>query len=123
MTEQEFSVYAYTSSFSYEIFICTAHNCERGMRYGADSSFMKNAMTMERGKTSARHLGSFQKQFEKVKNYISKALLKLSKRKPFSAEAAFFTALNDELAFATSTKTLIDIISRGQEKINELRED
>lgn len=113
----------FTEGMLYENFIRIAHNCKPGMRYGANSSLMENPMTMEQGKTYASHLGSFEKQFEKVKNYISKALLKLSKRKPFSAEAAFFTALNDELAFATSTKTLIDIISRGQEKINELRED
>lgn len=41
---------------------------------------------MENGDTNAKHLGSFEKQFDKVKNYTSKALIKLSKTKPFSSE-------------------------------------
>ena len=45
--------------------IRNAFDCQRGSRNGADLSYMKNAMTMERREIFAKHLGSSEKQFEK----------------------------------------------------------
>ena len=67
----------YQKAFKYEMLIRNAFNCQSGMKNGAHLCFMQNAMTMEEGKTFAKHLDSYQKQFNVVKNYVSKALTKL----------------------------------------------
>ncbi|WP_055436640.1 hypothetical protein [Lacinutrix algicola] len=111
----------YTKSMRYEMLVRNAYNCQRGMRNGADLCFMQNAMTMERGETFAKHLGSFEKQFEKVKTYISKALLKASKTKPFSNESDFFASLNSELENLSTTAELMNIVNLGLDKIVDLK--
>jgi len=91
------------------------------MKNGADLSFMQNAITMEEGKTYAKHLGSFEKQFEKVKNYITKALVKLAKTKPYSTEEVFFNILKNQIEFSDTTSELVDIINISVDKIIEIK--
>lgn len=62
----------YTQALKYEYLVRHAFNCPTGMKNGADSCFMKNAMTMEAGETYAKHLGSFEKQFGVVSNYLER---------------------------------------------------
>ncbi len=112
----------YTQAMQYEMLIRNAFNCQRGSRNGAELSFMQNAMTMERGETFAKHLGSYQKQFEKVKNYLLKALIKLTKTKPYSKESHFFEKLIDQLEYSNSTNDLMKIVNPALGKIIELRE-
>ena len=112
----------YTEAMSYEMLIRNAFNCPRGTRNGADLSYMKNAMTMERGETSAKHLGSYEKQLEKVKTHISKALVKLAKTKPYSKEMDFFNNLNEELENLNSTSRIMVIVNNALEKVIELRD-
>ncbi len=112
----------YTQAMRYEMFIRNAFNCPRGNRNGADLNFMNNTMTMEDGETFAKHLGSFEKQFEKVQNYISKALIKLSKTKPYSKESNFFNLLNKELEFCSTTKDLMEIVDNAVNKMHLLNE-
>jgi hypothetical protein len=111
----------YTKSMRYEMLVRNAYNCKRGMRNGADLCFMQNAMTMESGETFAKHLGSYEKQFKKVKAYISKALLKASKTKPFSNESDFFTSLNSQLENLSTTAELLNIVNLGLDKIVDLK--
>lgn len=111
----------YIEAMNYEILIWNAFNCPHGNKNGADLNYMKNAMTMERGETYAKHLGSYEKQLEKVKSYISKALIKLSKTKPYSKEEFFFNNLNEELAYLTSTSKLMIIVNSALEKVIELK--
>ncbi|MCB9426944.1 MAG: hypothetical protein H6584_07965 [Flavobacteriales bacterium] len=111
----------YKQAMRYENLIRNAYNCQTGNRNGAHLSFMQNAMTMERGESNTKHLGSFKKQFEKVKTYISKALIKLSKTKPYSKESIFFNGLNHELEYSNSTKDLMEIVNTGLDKIIELK--
>ncbi len=113
----------YTQAMKYEMLVRNVYNCQRGMRNGADLCFMQNAMTMERGETFAKHLGSFEKQFEKVKNYISKALTKASKTTPFSKESEFFITLNNRLEYLSSTSELMDIVNLGLDKIITLKKE
>ncbi len=82
---------------------------------------MQNAMTMENGDTFAKHLGSFEKQFDKVKNYTSKALIKLSKTKPFSTDKEFFLDLESKINFTEITSQLMDIVNKSMDKVLELR--
>lgn len=111
----------YRQATKYENLIRIAFDCPRGMRNGADLCFMQNAMTMENGDTYAKHLGSFEKQFEKVKQYISKALIKLSKTKPFSVEKELFLNLESELVYLNSTSQLMYVVDQAFEKVLELR--
>ena len=111
----------YIQATKYENLIRNAFDCQRGSRNGADVSYMQNAMTMERGETYAKHLGSFSKQFDKVKNYISKALAKLSKTKPYSTESEFFNDLNAKLEYASSTQDLMGIVNLSLDKVIELK--
>lgn len=53
----------YTQAMNYEMLIRNAFNCQRGTKNGADLSYMKNVMSMERGETFIKHLGSYEKQF------------------------------------------------------------
>ena len=111
----------YSQAFVYENMVRIAHNCSRGMKNGADLSFMQNAMTMERGETFAKHLGTFAKQFEKVKTYTCKALNKLSKTKPYSLNSDFFISLENEAKNVNDTSSLMEIVNQAMEKINELK--
>lgn len=110
----------YKKAMRYEMFIRNTYNCKRGSRNGADISFMKNAMSMEKGETFAKHLGSFEKQFNKVKNYVEKALIKLTKTKPFSNEKDFFNNLLSKLEYVNSTHYLMEIVDVALDKINEI---
>ncbi|MDV3579881.1 hypothetical protein [Elizabethkingia anophelis] len=112
----------YTQATRYENLVRIAFNCQRGTRNGADLSFMQNAMTMENGDTYAKHLGSFEKQFDIVKNYTSKALIKLSKTKPFSVDKDFFLNMESKINFASSTSQLMEIVNKSIDKVLELRE-
>ncbi|MDQ1806008.1 hypothetical protein RAH57_18640 [Chryseobacterium sp. CKR4-1] len=111
----------YTQASRFENLVKIAFNCSRGAKNGADLSFMQNAMTMENGDTFAKHLGSFDKQFDKVKNYTSKALIKLSKTKPFSTEKDFFLNLESKINFIGTTSQLMDIVNKSLDKVLELR--
>ena len=111
----------YTKGMKYEMLVRNAFDCPSGMRNGAHQSFMQNAITMERGETFPKHLGSFEKQFNKVKTYTSKALLKLSKKKPYSKESDYFIELNDRLDFIKTTSELMKIVDFGMDKVIELR--
>lgn len=111
----------YNQAFTYENMIRIAYNCSRGMKNGADLCFMQNAMTMEKGETFAKHLGTFAKQFEKVKTYTCKALNKLAKTKPYSLNSDFFISLENEAENATNTSELMEIVNQAMKRINELK--
>lgn len=111
----------YTEAMNYEMLIRNVFDCPRGTRNGADLCYMKNAMTMERGETFAKHLGTYEKQFEKVKTYISKALLKLNNTKPYSKEVNFFLKLNEEVQYSRSTEKLMEIVNVALGKVIELK--
>lgn len=111
----------YTRAMKYEMLIRNAFKCPRGSRNGAELSYMQNAMTMEHGETYAKHLGSFEKQFEKVKTYISKALIKLTKTKPYSNESKFFDNLHSRLAYSETTEELMRIVDSRLEKLKAIK--
>lgn len=111
----------YTQAFTYENLVRNAFNCARGMKNGADLCFMQNAMTMERGETFAKSLGSFEKQFEKVKIYTCKALIKLSKTKPFSLNSDFFIELENKANYVNNTSELMQIVNEAMVKVIEFK--
>lgn len=112
----------YNKGFKYEMLIRHAFDCPRGMKNGAHNSFLENAISMEKGETYAKQNGTFQKQFEKVKRYTSKALLKLAKKKPFSNEASYFIELEAKLLGLDNTSQFQNLVELGMERVMKLRE-
>lgn len=115
------SVENYARAMQYELLIRKAFDCPSGARNGAHLSFMQNVMDMEQGQTYAKQAGSYKKQYEKVLKYLSKALVKLSKKKPYSNDADFFLSLNHQANFAGSTKYLMIIVDNALEKVKEYK--
>ena len=111
----------YVKASRYESLIRNAYNCPTSMKNGAHLCFMQNAMSMERGETYAKHLGTFDKQFAKVKDYVSKALVKLSKTKPFSIQSEFFIDLSNEITKISTTEELMKIIDLSLNELIELK--
>lgn len=111
----------YVKASRYENLIRNAYNCSTSMKNGAHLCFMQNAMTMERGETYAKHLGTFDKQFAKVKDYVSKALIKLSKTKPYSIQSEIFIDFSNEITDISTTEELMKIVDNSLNKIIELK--
>ena len=111
----------YARCSRYESLIRNAFNCERGSKNGADMQFMRNVTSMERGETFAKHLGSFEKQFDKVKNYVSKALIKLSKTNPYKKESEYFIDLEKNIKFCNYSSDLLNIIDEAMDKVVEIK--
>jgi hypothetical protein len=105
---------AYDNGFNYEIFIARAHRVyDRDAKTGADVSYMKNLINTENGVDLSRLLGSYEKQFIKVKGFISKALDKYFKMELNDKERQELELLKTELSRASSSKDLIAIVNRG----------
>lgn len=64
---------------------------------------------------------SFNKQFDKVKKYTSKALIKLSKTKPYNSVSNFFLDLANKINFIEKTSELMEIVDLGLDKVIELK--
>lgn len=109
----------YRKAFNYEMLIRKAYECPSGMKNGAHLSFMQNVMTMENGDTFAKHLGSLKKQFGIVKNYIAKALIKLSKTRKYNSSLSFFEQHLNNLSCAHTTNELMEIIDTALDELNK----
>lgn len=107
----------YSQAFKYEMLIRIFVNCNRGARNGAVLRYLRNAMSMEVGETHAQYLGLFEKQFNKVKTYVSKALIKLSNTKKFSNSSDYFNNLNSNLEYCNSTQELMLIVDNALNKV------
>jgi hypothetical protein len=115
------SVDEYKKAFSYEMLIRNVYECPRGMKNGADLCFMQNAMTMERGKSFAKNLGPFKKQFEVVKNYLQKALIKLSKTRKYNKSLSFFEQHLNNLSYVNTTSDLMEIVDTTLDELNKYK--
>lgn len=113
----------YIQASRYEHLIRNAFDCQRGSRHGADVSYMENLMNMEQGKIYSKHIGSFSKQFPIVRDYISKALIKLSKIEPYSDESTFFLGLNEKLIHSSSTADLMEVVNISMDKVIEMKKE
>jgi len=107
----------YSEGLIYERFIIEAFGCSRGLRYGADSSLMKNLISLENEKISIKHFNSFEKQLSKVKLHITYALMKLSKKEPL--KKTFFVSLISEIENSNETYELIEIIELAFSEIKK----
>ena len=112
----------YAEGIRYERLIRIAYNFKPSKGNGADKGFMRNAIWAENGASYVKHLGSYEKQLEKVKVFISKALIKLSNTKPYNNAGEYFLWLNSKVKNAYSTEELLYVIDKATDKAIELKE-
>ncbi|MGB0885490.1 MAG: hypothetical protein ACPGVH_03985 [Chitinophagales bacterium] len=111
------SVEAYKKGLEYEIFMRKAYSkgeefTQQNLRIGLDESVFQNLIRLEEGDT-IKVLGTFDKHFLKVKDYISKGLSKISKKKP--SVQSEIKKLIDSLVVAKTSSDLLIIIRKGIE--------
>lgn len=104
---------SYVKAMSYEIFIRRAHNCDRGTRNGADVGYMKNLIETENGQKWVKE--SYEKQLEKVKNYLHKAFAKLLKNRKLKSVHEDLLALKEGIDTAYGSDKLLKIVDKGLE--------
>jgi len=98
----------YSESHIYERFIIESLGCTKGSKYGADSSFLKNAISSENGETFTKHLGSFEKQFRVLKNHILFALKRRFESKQI--DTISYLSLINRLDECTKTVEIVELI-------------
>lgn len=108
---------------NYEILIRRAHNCEKGRKYGADSELFIELVQLEiEDNRSIKYCWRFQK----LNNYLAKALSKLRRRKRYYNSDDEFSSILFKLNSAKDTNDLAKVASLGLAKIieceNRLRE-
>jgi gentisate 1,2-dioxygenase len=107
------SVEDYKKAGKYEALMMIALKCPRNSRNGAHLYYMQNAIVSERNIRTLKDLNSFYKQLDKVKNYLSKALIQLSSRKPFSKSSKLFITFEEMLPLIDNTSDLLIIIENA----------
>lgn len=112
---------SYTEAAPYEAFIMRAYKCERGTKYGADVSFMRNLIESEKGKTGAAHLAGSERQLQKIKEYLNNAIDKFLARKIKDNQKQMLELLRPKIASAPSSVELRLIIAEGLEITNNLQ--
>lgn len=114
------SVDAFSEGIVYENFIKRAFNCPQGARNGARASFMQNAVNAEQGNNFSKKSGIADQQFEKVKEYVLKALIKYSKVSPYKKQAAYYLNIHADAEDCYSTECLMEVIWKAIKKANEI---
>lgn len=112
-----------TQVMSYETLIRRAFNCPRQKKHGAQKEIMRNTMWAEQGKSCVASLGSFQKLFDKMRNHLSKALLKLAKTKPDSQSSELFILLEERLWHTTDTNGVMEIVNIALDETVKLQKE
>lgn len=109
------SAYAYKQGSYYENFMCRAFRTSDNSKPGMHGSAMQNLIDAENGETLVTQLGSFDKQFIKVKKYMNSAFDKFLKMKLPAESLKILVNLQPEVNQARSTADLIHIIERTME--------
>jgi hypothetical protein len=112
---------SYTESAPYEEFIIRAFKCERGTKYGADVSFMRNLIESEKGKVGPAYLAGTERQLLKLKEYLNNAIDKFLTRKIKDNQKQSLELLRPKIASAASSVELREIILEGLEITDNLK--
>lgn len=86
----------------------------------ANKSLLENALTMEQGKTYAKHLGSAEKQFREAQKKLLETLEKLQAKPPYNQAEDFFGTLSDDTARCNSAMCLNEIVENALIKASTL---
>ena len=105
---------SYTDSMCYETFIRRAFKCDYNEHNSKNSNF-QNLIETERGSSSTRHLGSYEKQLAAIKKNIDKGIDKFLKSKPSELEKANLEEFKIRLSTAHSTSEIKDLLDKGVE--------
>ena len=103
-------------SHNYEALIRRAFNCEKGRKHGADSNLFIDLVALEQ---YDRQSIQYRWKFQKLKNYVAKALFKLRKRKTYLESENHFTPILVRLNKARNMEDLAKIASSSLAKIIE----
>ncbi len=106
----------YRKSRNYETLIKRAFNCEKGRKHGADSNLFMDLVALEQ---CDRHSIKYRWKFQKMKNYLAKALFKLRKRKRYLESDNEFSPILIRLNQARNVEDLAKIASSSLAKIIE----
>lgn len=109
----------YLKASEYEWFMKKVYDSSTTHKTKVHLNNLKNVLDLESGFTHSKHLGSHEKQFDKVKNYISKALIKVSKTAKYKQNADLFLMLNDKIDYCGSSDDLLLIIMRAKKLMDE----
>src|SRR5580693_7691968 len=101
---------SYTEAAPYEEFIIRAYKCERGTKYGADVSFMRNLIESEKGKVGPAHLAGPDRQLLKLKEYLNNAIDKYLTKKIKDHQKQSLELLRPKIADAPSSVELREVI-------------
>lgn len=115
---------SYKDGMTYEIFMHRAFKTSDNSKPGMHCSIIQNFVQIESGDTSfAKWHGSFDKQFEKIKNYMHKAMDKYLKMKKISpANLERLDILNLQIDRAYSSDDLMSIIRESIELTQSVKE-
>jgi len=107
------NIESYKEGMTYEIFMHRAFRKYDTSKPGMHCSIIQNLVRVEDGDTSfVKWHGSFEKQLEKIKYYMHKAMDKYLKMKKISAEnLARLDVLNLKIDRAYSSDDLMSIIN------------
>ena len=102
----------YKKGSYYEIFVHRANKTSDTSKSGMHGSIMQNLIRVENGDTSfVKFHGSYEKQFEKIKTYMNKAMDKYLKMKKIPAEnLSRIQILKNQIDRASSSDNLMAII-------------
>jgi hypothetical protein len=102
----------YKKGIDYEIFVQRANRVYDNSKPGMHGSIMQNLIRVENGDTSfVKFHGSYEKQFEKIKTYMNKAMDKYLKMKKIPAENLNrIQVLKTQIDRASSSDSLMNII-------------
>jgi len=105
----------YKKGSDYEIFIHRANRSYDTSKPGTHGSVIQNLIRVESGDTSwVKYHGSFEKQIEKVKGYMHKAMDKYLKMKKISTEnLEQIRILKNKIDTAYSSDDLMFIINKS----------
>lgn len=109
----------YIKASEYEWFMKKVYGSSTTHKTKVNLSNLKNVLDLESGFTFSKHLGSHEKQFDKVKNYVSKALIKVSKTSKYKQSVDLFLMLNDKIDYCGSGDDLLLIIMRAKKLMEE----
>lgn len=102
---------SYSIAFPYETLIRRAHKSNDRTRNGADVAVMRNLIDKERGTAGTANLPSAEKQLEKVRGYIGKALDKILKWKLTDEERAVVEEQRRRLDYVGGSADLLAIVN------------
>lgn len=112
----------YAQGLQYEFFMRRALKVRQDHSKGADDSYMRNLINTENGMDLTRLVGSHDKQMEKIKKFMGKALDKYLKLKLTPDERSTLEGLQQKLAVAYDSRSLMQIVEVGLETTQRFKE-